>query len=158
MGVECRCYLIPRNNPFRPSVEAVLALVAALQDTGWLLNSERLCSVNLPFDHNRHYEVARGRGYFALTVGTSQAFDMSLPELLATYADRDLMVVWPVESLGKSGLRYPLEPIPADDRTGAAECYYEIQLHFGRDFIYHSSEVVETFDDPPECSCGSPLE
>ncbi len=160
MGVECRCYLIPRNNPFRPSAEKVLALVAALQENGWLLSSERLCSVNLPFDTNRRYGVARKRGYFALTVGAGAAFDMALPELLPAYADRDLMVVWPVESLGKSGLRYPLEPVPADDtgESDESECYYEIQLHFGQDFIYHSSEVVETLDEPPECSCENTLE
>jgi hypothetical protein len=63
-----------------------------------------------------------------------------------------------VESLGASGLRYPLEPLPFDDPTDASDCYYEVQFHFGRDFIYHRSEVIDPFDPSPTCPCGHTLE
>ena len=158
MGVEYRCYLIPRPNTFRPRPDAALALVAALRGDGWLLGHERTASAKLPFAQSRLYKPAQGQGYFALTLGSRDSFTSPLPELFSDYANRDLMVVWPVESLGTSGLRYPLEPLPFDDPADAADCYYEVQFHFGRDFIYHMSEVIDPFDPSPTCRCGHTLE
>jgi hypothetical protein len=158
VGVEYRCYLIPRPNPFRPRPDAALALVAALRDDGWLLGPEHPALAKLTFTQSRLYTPAHGQGYFALSVGSRDSVSAPLPELFSKYADRDLMAVWPVESLGISGLRYPLEPLPFDDPADAADCYYEVQFHFGRDFIYHMSEVIDPFDPSPTCPRGHNLE
>jgi hypothetical protein len=158
VGVEYRCYLIPRPNTFRPRPDAALSLVTALRDDGWLPGPEHPALAKLPFQQSRLYTPARERGYFARTVGSRDSFTAPLHELFDDFADRDLMVVWPVESLGTSGLCYPLEPLPFDDPVDAADCYYEAQFHFGRDFIYHMSEVIAPFDPSPTCPRGHPLE
>lgn len=142
MGVEYRCYLIPRPNTFRPRPDTAGALVTALRNDRWLLGPEHPALAKLPFRTSRLYTAARGHGYFGLTVGSLDSFTSPLPELFNNYDDRDLKVVWPVESLGTSGLRYPLEPLSCD----AADCYYEVQFHFGRDFFYNMSEVIDPFD------------
>jgi hypothetical protein len=158
VGVEYRCYLIPRPNTFRPRPDAALALIAALRDDGWLLGPDHSPLAKLPFSQSRLYTPAKGQGYFALTVGSRDSFTAPLPELFEKYAERDLLAVWPIESLGTSGLRYPLEPLPFDDLADAADCYYEVQFHFGRDFIYHMSEVIDPFDPSPTCPRGHALE
>jgi hypothetical protein len=158
VGVEYRCYLIPRPNTFRPRPDAALALITALRHEGWLLGADSPALAQLPFEQSRIYKPAQEHGYFALAIGTRDSFTAPLSELFDNYADRDLMVVWPVESLGTSGLRYPLEPLPFDDPADAAHCYYEVQFHFGRDFIYHTSEVIDPFDPSPRCPCGHTLE
>jgi hypothetical protein len=158
MGVEYRCYLIPRPNTFRPSPDATLALVAALRDEGWILGPDHPALRQLPFKQSRLYKPAQGHGYFARTVGTSLgSFTAPLPDLFNDYAGQDLMVVWPVESLSASGLRYPLEPLPFDDPAEAANCYYEVQFHFSRDFIYRTSEIIDPFKPEPTCRCGDSL-
>jgi hypothetical protein len=158
MGVEYRCYLIPRPNTFRPSPDAALALVAALSDDGWVLGPHHPALAQLPFAQSVLYKPAKEHGYFARTVGSRESFAAPLPDLLDNFADRDLMVVWPVESLLASGLHYPLEPLPFDDPADAADCYYQVQFHFGHDFIYHMSEVIDPFEPPPTCLCGHALE
>jgi len=157
VGIEYHCYLIPRPNTFRPRPDAALALVAALRDDGWLLGPEHPALAQLPFAHSRLYAPAQGYGYFARAVGSRDSFIAPLPELFESYACRDVMVVWPVESLGTSGLRYPLEPLPFDDPKDVADCYYEVQFHFGRDFICRMSEVIDPFDPAPACPCGHAL-
>lgn len=158
MGVEYRCYLIPRPNTFRPRPDAAMALVTAFRDDGWILGPEHPALTRLPFAQSGLYNPARGQGYFSLTVGRKDSFTAPLTELFENYAERDLMAVWPVESLGASGLHYPLEPLPFDDPMESADCYYEVQFHFGRDFIYHISEIVNPFDPSPICPCGQSLE
>jgi hypothetical protein len=100
---------------------------------------------------------AKGHGYFACTVGEEESFTAPLPDLFDNFAGRDLMVVWPVESLLASGLRYPLEPLPFDDPADAADCYYEVQFHFGHDLIYHTSEIIDPFEPQPTCPRGHAL-
>lgn len=158
MGVEYRCYLIPRPNSFRPGPGAALALIAALRDDGWVLGPDSPALEQLPFQQSRLYRPAREHGYFACTVGRRDSFTEPLLDLFDNIADRDLIVVWPVESLRSSGLRYPLEPLPFDDPADAADCYYELQFHFGRDFIYHTSEIVDPFVPPPVCPRGHYVE
>ncbi len=158
MGVEYRCYLIPRPNTFRPPPDAALALVAALRDDGWLLSPGHPALAELPFSQSSLYTPAQGHGYFARRVGSRSSFTAPLADLFENFADRDLMVVWPVESLGASGLRYPLEPLPFDDPADADDCYYEVQFHFGHNFIYHTSEIVDPFEPPPTCPCGHAVE
>ncbi|QEL14164.1 hypothetical protein [Limnoglobus roseus] len=157
MGVEHRCYLIPKPGTFRPRPDTALALVAALRDDGWVLAPDHAALAKLSFASSTLYKRARRHGYFTRTVGQRASFTAPLAELLANFAERDLMVVWPVESLGVSGLRYPLEPLPFDDPADAAECYYEFQLHFGRDLIYHTSEGIDPFEPPPTCDRGHPV-
>ena len=135
-----------------------MALVAALQNDGWLLGPDHPGLAKLPFDQNAHYSPAKQHGYFALAVGKSRSFTAPLAELLDHYANLDLMTVWPVESLKASGLRYPLEPLPIGGPAYAADCHYEVQFHFGHDYIYQTSEAFEPFEPSPTCVCGYNLE
>lgn len=152
MGVEYRRYLIPRPNTFRPASDATLSLVAALRRGGWILGEDSPGLAQMPFEQSSQYAPAKGRGYFACTTGRADSFEAPLPELAQTFADRDLMIVWPVESLGASGLRHPL------DGDFPPDAYYELQLHFARDFIYHTSELIDPFEPAPTCVRGHPLE
>ncbi len=158
MGVEYRRYLIPRPNTVRPNAQAISALVTALQDAGWLLSPNTASFEEVSFSQSELYHAAREWGYFARTVGQRSSFAAPIPDLMTEFANRDLMLVWPVESLARTGLRYPLEPMPFDAPGDAEDCYYEIQLHFGRDFIYHLSGDIDPFEPEPGCSRGHSLE
>jgi hypothetical protein len=157
VGVEYRHYLIPRPNTFRPTVDAALALVAALRRDNLILAPDSPALKKLPFRGSSLYGPAKGWGYYAQAPGRDRSFSSPLERLLSEFADQDLQVVWPVESLGDSGLRFPLDPVPFDDPRDAAECYYKVLLHFGRDLIYHTSEVIDPFDPEPVCACGRNL-
>jgi hypothetical protein len=157
VGVEYRHYLLPRPNTFRPTVDAALALVTALRRDGWVLPADSPALAHLHFRGSSLYGPAKGRGYYAQVLGRPGSFALPLERLLSQFADQDLQIVWPVESLRDSGLRYPLDPVPFDDHREAAECYYKVRLHFGRDLIYHTSEVIDPFDPEPVCGCGRTL-
>jgi len=158
MGVEYRHFLIPRPNTFRPTPLAALLLVEALRNDGWLLDPGSPALSQLPFSQSSLYKPAKGHGYFARTVGNPGSFAASLSDLFNNFANRDLMVVWPIESLTISGVRYPLEPLPFDNPADASDCYYEFEVHFGHDFIYHTSEIIWPFDPPPTCPRGHSLQ
>jgi hypothetical protein len=51
----------------------------------------------------------------------------------------------------ETGLRYPLEPIPD-------EPYYDFEIRLCQDFVYHLSELIDPFSEPPLCACGVALE
>jgi hypothetical protein len=66
-------------------------------------------------------------------------------------------LVWPVPSLALSGLRYPIRPRPYEERQ-AERVYYQLELHWCDDFVYHTSELIDPFAESPACECGEALE
>lgn len=160
MGVEYRRYLIPRPNTFRPTPKALEELVEVLRRERWLLSPSAPERASLPFQTMRYYTQARNAGFF---VKRGESYEPgpaeNLRAYLAAHHDEDLLLSWPVESLAAAGLRYPLTPLPCADDAGEADCYYELQLHLSKDYVYHYSEVVDPFEEhPPVCACGKSLE
>ncbi len=159
MGVEYRRYLIPRPNSFRPTPEALERLIDSLRRERWLLSPTAPERNNLRFGMMTYYAHARTSGFYVkqgqeLGPGPAE----NLGAFLAANQDRDLLLSWPIESLGRAGLRYPLTPPPFQDEQGAMDCYYEFQLHLSHDYVYHYSEAISPFDDEPACrSCGESL-
>jgi hypothetical protein len=138
MGVEYRRLLIPRPNTFRPDASAALSLIAALRDDGW---------------------IPRDTAYsYARSAGTRTTLDGALPKLLAEHAQRDLLLGWSVDLSETDRLRYPLEPAPFADAIAARDFYFELQLHFGHDFVHDLSETIDPFSPPPQCPRGHPVE
>lgn len=162
MGVEYRRLLIPKPSTLRPSAELVVSLVEELRRNRWLVAFADGHLSNLTSSAGRFYDLAMSSGYYIRTFGKKTVAGPESPEELRNFLDvaidQDLMLTWPVESLGTSGLNYPLIPLPFDSPQDAADCYYELQIHLGRDFIYHVSEDIDPFDDPLVCVCGESLE
>jgi hypothetical protein len=159
MGVEYRRYLIPKPNSFKPSPEQVAALVEALRRDRWIVNPTEPNFGSMRFENSSLSVLARETGYFVRSFDGERAGPRDVAAFLASEHDSDLLLSWPVESLTRSGLRYPLEPPPFETQEEAEWCYHKFQLHVaGRDYIYHSSEAVDPFDPSPVCSCGAELE
>ncbi len=60
-----------------------------------------------------------------------------------------------MQNLAASGLRYPL----SENQWDPSETYYDIELHFSPDYVYHVSEIIDPFAKPPICEqCGEALE
>ena len=155
MGVEYRRYLLPRPNFFRPTPEALANLVDALRQERWILAPSAPERATLPFATMTYYAHARNTGFYVRQDETYESGPAeNLGAFLAARKNTDLLLAWPVESLAASGLRYPLESPPSDGE----DVYFEIQLHLSRDYAYHCSEVVDPFDEPPVCACGTNLE
>ncbi len=66
--------------------------------------------------------------------------------------ERDYRIVWTVDSINESGVKYPLSPFP-----DWGDAYYELQLHVAKDYVYHTSESIDRFDRVT-CKCGQSLE
>lgn len=158
MGVEYKRYLIPRPNTFRPAPDVAWALISALRNDGWLLAPDSPSLANLQFASKKGYELAKQTGHYIHSGPFSYSANDDLENLLKSSANQDLNVVWPIESLTKSGLKYPLIPQPFKTPQEADDCYYELEMHFGKDFIYQYSEVIHPFDPAPTCKCGNQLE
>ena len=85
--------------------------------------------------------------------------DRPLPALLDiawldSHLGQDFMLCWPVGSLARSRLQYPLRPLPEMDHE---DLYYEVQIHVAVDYVYRMSELIAPFEDT-RCSCGEELE
>jgi hypothetical protein len=60
-----------------------------------------------------------------------------------------------VESLGASGLHYPLTLMP--EFIEPADVYYDLELHLGREYVYRTSELIEPFACERCTACGAVL-
>lgn len=154
MGVELRILMLPKQSSFRPSPDEARQLIEVLQENGWLVRPGSAVVSQMSFKQYSGHEVAKDQGYCAVAVGKKKLFTLPVADLLNRGAAQDLMIIWPVDSLQTSGLRYPLDPLPSRPR---ADCFYQIQLHFADQYLYRTSEAVEPFDPDPECECGESL-
>jgi hypothetical protein len=153
VGVEYEHYLIPEDNAFKPQPQDLRRLVDALLDGGLVARNEteafgKFTSGSFAFydgppDTNCYVQF--GQKYFPFPCPCAERD-------IAGFGERDYRMVWPVESSNESGLKYPLSPFPE-----WGDAYYELRLHMGEDFVYHTSESIDPFDEVA-CACGVPLE
>ena len=62
------------------------------------------------------------------------------------------VLFWSVENRNESGEpKYPLSPFPEFN-----DVYYDLELHVARDFVYHTSELIDPFGQVV-CPCGRDL-
>ena len=76
----------------------------------------------------------------------------ALEQLLTDLQERDVLVQWPNSDLNLSGLKYPLSIVP-----GSEGVYYNIEIHLAAQTVYHTSEIIEPFDEI-RCSCGAGIQ
>jgi hypothetical protein len=131
MGVEYKHYLIPKPNSFRPDPEQLTHFISSLAMNKWIPSS------------GASVRTSEGVG--------KAPFPISADWLRGVW-DKDVLLSWPVESLAQAQLKYPLERLA----WPAEETYYEFQIHWSRDYVYHVSELIDPFDDT-RCKCGEEL-
>jgi hypothetical protein len=156
MGVEYRRYLIPRPNTFRPQPNVLVELVQALRRERWLADPTSAAFGAMEFTSSRTAALAKEQGFFSRSPSGDVPGTADLTTLFQHHADNDLQLGWPVDSVDRSQLRYPLTPRPFTEFP-EAHCYYEFELHLAKDLIYHTSEVIEPFAKEPTCACGTSL-
>jgi hypothetical protein len=114
MAVEYQHFLIPRDNTYKPSAQELSRLATALLDGGYVAASacgglEKMVG-GTPADFERSptdvwFLRLDGRTYAPFPSPFSTAD-------IAQLGDRDIKLVWQVDSSAESGLKYPLEPFP----------------------------------------------
>jgi hypothetical protein len=155
MGVEYQHYLIPEDNTYKASPEDMSRLVNALVDGGFVfhrgtdaLERETINTFGDPPEPAvlTGCYVQLGERKYSTFFCPCSARD------IAAFGERDYRIVWTVDSSNESGLKYPLSPFP-----DWGDAYYELQLHVARDYVYHTSELIEPFDRV-RCECGRSFE
>jgi hypothetical protein len=154
MGVEYAHYLIPEDNTYKPRPEDLGRLVDALLDGGFVHRAGSDAFKKMTFDNYTYYEHARQTGcYVHFGRGEYAPFPCPCSDRdIAAMGDQDFKLVWPVESSNQSGLKYPLTPFPE-----WGDAYYDLELHMGKDYVYHLSELIDPFDHET-CPCGQALD
>src|SRR5262245_17994818 len=105
MGVEFKQYVIPRQNSLRPMPEQLADLLAVLARDNWI-----------PEASGAYVRTEDGRDRAPFSLKT---------DWFREYAERELLLSWPIENLAQSRLRYPFERLDHPQE----ETYYELQLH-----------------------------
>ncbi|HEU4390449.1 MAG TPA: hypothetical protein VFV34_21775 [Blastocatellia bacterium] len=144
MGVEYQHYLIPRPNSFAPSAVQIGGLIHQLIADNWLWVPETAISGEVT------QRVPRERG-------GPERRPIPLPitiNWLIEQLTRDqfLLLEWNARNIVNLGIKYPFLTIP----VAAEEVYYSLALHWSGDYIYHTSEIIEPFDET-RCRCGTDL-
>jgi hypothetical protein len=154
MGVEYKHYLISEDNTYKPRPEDLSRLVSALLDGGFVAKAGAESFSKMTFTTFSSYEYAEQTGCFA-HVGDRTYRPFPCPcsaQDIAALGEQDFKLIWPVESLEGSGLKYPLSLVPE-----LFDAYYDLELHLAGDFVCHTSGLVDLFHEV-ECGCGQPLE
>ncbi|QDV36414.1 hypothetical protein [Tautonia plasticadhaerens] len=154
MGVEYVHYLIPEDNSFKPGTEDLIRLVDALLEGGFVAESRSDEYEKKSDDDFTYYEHTKGTGCL-LHSGTGEFGPLPCPVSerdIAHLGERDYKLIWMVESHERSGLKYPLTPVPE-----LFDPYYDLELRMAGDYVYHHSEGIDPFPDVA-CPCGRSLE
>src|SRR5688500_11293045 len=109
MGVQYEHFLIPRPNSFRPSAEVVIRLLDTLGKARWIRTPESRHFERMETDNMPPAALRTGAQY--RHGNDLQAKSLPWPmraEWLNARIHNDLRLIWPVGSLARSGLRYPL--------------------------------------------------
>ncbi len=151
---EYRHFLIARPNSFRPTPQQVTDFILALGRDSWVSRpGSKTSDVQYRNGTNAH---AKTSGYYikskaGILAGTYPPRETAI----AASLHEDAIVRWPAPTMGGDGLKYPLLPVPRDD---AQDWYWDMELHLGTNYIYHSSECINPFHDKVKCACGQPVE
>jgi hypothetical protein len=150
MGVESKFYVLSDDSGYLPEPAAILGLIKSLQTSGFLCDSKspsfepsvhQLGSPNSKIE-NEGFEWRIGRNRFPGSLN-------GLASHLSSHLGTDLLIRWPNSDLNRSGLKYPLTIVPGPDGV-----YYDIETHFAADPVYHTSEIIDPFDEIL-CRCGA---
>jgi hypothetical protein len=157
MGVEYKHYLIPRPPNFFPEPDQVVSLLNKMLTNHWIIDPRSESFVHMEYTVMTYTPYARESGAFA-QLGRRQWSSFPYPfaaNWLGQYREQEMILCWPVQNLAKSALHYPLSENPWDP----CETYYDIELHFSPDYVYHVSENIDPFAKSPVCEqCGQELE
>jgi hypothetical protein len=154
MGVKYVHYLIPEDNTYKPGSEDLSRLVDALIDGGFVVRTGTdTCKRETINTFGDPPDPAVETGcYIHLGEGKNSPFVCPCSaQDIAAFGEGDYRIVWTVDGSNESRLRYPLSPFP-----DWGDAYYELQLHAARDFVYHTSELIEPFNRVT-CECGRSL-
>lgn len=153
MGVEYEHYLIPKDNTYKPRPVELCRLIDALLDGGFVAKGTTDTVREITPDPDpADWDTVRVRCYARL--GNRRHLWFTCPCSagdIATLGAPDFQLVWSVESSHESGLKYPLVPFPE-----WGDPYYDLELHLAGDFVYHTSELIDSFDEVA-CACGRDL-
>jgi hypothetical protein len=155
MGVAYAHYLIPRDNTYKPDAKTLVQLIDALVAQGFLPKT----SMGAPPDAGSKATSAFDRSpaelecYLRLSECAEALFPCPCAiDDIQALGDQDYRIVCSVSNASSSGLEYPLAPTPE-----SRDAYYEVEIHMGRDYIYHVSEIIAPFDSVA-CRCGQGLQ
>lgn len=158
MGVTFTHLLLPVPRSRTPSHAELARVIGRLVNEGGLLAPESPSLPHMRFDEgsilNKH---ASSTGCY-IQFRWDEARSFPCPpsaEDLAAVTDRDFKLVWPVVSLKASGLHYPLTLLP--DYMDPVDVYYDLEIHWGREYIYRTSELIEPFAYEACGACGANL-
>lgn len=155
MGVEYQHYLVPGDPAFKPGVDQLCKLVRLLYGSGYLRTSGSCMPGKGMFGlFSPDYRAASQAGCL-VHLGPDEYARFPCPcspQDLAALGERDFRLIWAVDDLAASNLKYPLGRIPDE------ETYYDLELHAAGDFVYHTSSIIDPFDRPVTCPCGQLLE
>jgi hypothetical protein len=156
MGVEYEHYLVPDDPTYKPDAHQISRLVNALHDGGYAFRSDVHDPVGTTFSGfssecdtgtEGGCVVERVWNAFAKFPCPGSASDVT------ALSNRDFRLIWSIDDLAESGLKYPLSKIP-DEHS-----YWDLELHVPVwDYVYHMSEVIDPFDRPAAGRCGQVLE
>lgn len=154
MGVESKFYILPENSGYRAEPGKILQLIEALRAGGFLCDPKSptfMASVH----QAGSLSSADYEGFFWKLSSGPERHNGSLSALELCLADlqhSDVLVGWPNSDLNLSGLKYPLSMVP-----GPQGVYYDIEIHLAAETVYHTSEIIEPFDQI-RCTCGAAVE
>ena len=160
MGVEFRIFHFPVDCTFRPSARRLADFVAALRSERWAASPREPWFRELSFADMKPHVFAAESGAYVHRLVEHQASYGPLPidrddvgAMFANVETQDLRVRWPVERMGTTPLRYPLN---REAPVGREEAYYDLELWLSDDYVPITSEVIEPLESE-ECSCGAAL-
>jgi len=152
MGVESKFYILSETSGYRPEPAGVYQLVGALRTAGFLCDPKSQtfqASVHRtgPLSSDSDDEGFWWKSHAGLEKqgGSLNALELRLADL----RESDVLIRWPNANLNLSGLKYPLNVVPGPDGV-----YYDIEIHLAVETVYHTSEIIDPFDDI-RCGCGA---
>ena len=154
MGVEYEHFLIPKPNSFSPTAGKLLELVRELAKRSWIRTPDAPGFDRMETNGMPRSAMRTGAHYRHGKDDTSKSLPWPLDlDWLNAHLAADLRLMWPVGSLARAGLQYPLTRAPD---MPAEALYYDLRMELCPDYVYRTSEIIEPFD-ATTCVCGAEL-
>lgn len=163
MGITFTHLLLPVPRSHTPSHAELIRLIGRLVEKEFVLPAGSTKLPRMRYDEGSilNQNAAATGCYIQLgrkAVHVTKERSFSCPpsvQDLAAVAERDFKLVWPVISLGASGLHYPLTLMPQN--VDPEDVCYDIEIHWGREYIYRASELIEPFASEQCAACNASL-